>query len=160
MKKQGFTIVELLIVIVVIGVLAAISAVAYTGISKRADDAARVSESGQIEKKIRLREVETGSPIPSVEESTNKETLLSAYKLEPLDDVIIYKDGDCVDGGIECNTKKIYIRVIRYALGEQYSRIEWYYWSNAENDWLYKEISGDGQLTYGATGSGGPWIPE
>ncbi len=34
MKKQGFTIVELLIVIVVIGILAAISAVAYTGISK------------------------------------------------------------------------------------------------------------------------------
>lgn len=51
MKKQGFTIVELLIVIVVIGILAAISAVAYTGIGKRADDSARESTSNQIEKK-------------------------------------------------------------------------------------------------------------
>lgn len=51
MKRQGFTIVELLIVIVVIGILAAISIVAYTGISKRADDSARESTSNQIEKK-------------------------------------------------------------------------------------------------------------
>jgi prepilin-type N-terminal cleavage/methylation domain-containing protein len=36
-KQKGFTIVELLIVIVVIGILAAISIVAYTGITKQAN---------------------------------------------------------------------------------------------------------------------------
>lgn len=41
--KQGFTIVELLIVIVVIAVLAAITVVAYNGIKQRADNTARVA---------------------------------------------------------------------------------------------------------------------
>lgn len=35
-KRQGFTIVELLVVIVAIGVLAAITVVSYIGISQRA----------------------------------------------------------------------------------------------------------------------------
>lgn len=39
-KQRGFTIVELLIVVVVIAILAAISIVAYTGISNRANDSA------------------------------------------------------------------------------------------------------------------------
>jgi prepilin-type N-terminal cleavage/methylation domain-containing protein len=44
MNKRGFTVVELLIVIVVIGVLAAISLVAYNGVQKRAETAARYAE--------------------------------------------------------------------------------------------------------------------
>lgn len=43
-RTYGFTIVELLIVIVVIGILAAITVVAYNGIQKRANNTARVSE--------------------------------------------------------------------------------------------------------------------
>lgn len=42
-KEQGFTIVELLIVIVVIGILAAISVVAYTGITTNANRSAAQS---------------------------------------------------------------------------------------------------------------------
>lgn len=42
--SSGFTIVELLIVIVVIGILASITVVTYSGAQKRARNAARVSE--------------------------------------------------------------------------------------------------------------------
>jgi len=43
-KKQGFTIVELLIVVVVIGILASITVVAYSGIQSRANDTAVQSD--------------------------------------------------------------------------------------------------------------------
>ena len=48
---KGFTIVELLIVIVVIAILAAISIVAYTGIQNRAKASAGQQTAAQLEKK-------------------------------------------------------------------------------------------------------------
>ena len=43
-RQTGFTIVELLIVIVVIGILAAITIVAYNGIQTRAQNTQRINE--------------------------------------------------------------------------------------------------------------------
>lgn len=51
-NMSGFTIVELLIVIVVIAILAAISIVAYTGIQARARDSTRASDASQIKKAL------------------------------------------------------------------------------------------------------------
>lgn len=53
----GFTIVELLIVIVVIAILAAISVVAYSGVQSRARDNKRASDIATIERAIRAYEV-------------------------------------------------------------------------------------------------------
>lgn len=50
--KSGFTLVELLIVIVIIAILAAITAVAYNGIQSRARDSARTSAVQQIQKAL------------------------------------------------------------------------------------------------------------
>ena len=50
--SRGFTIVELLIVIVVIGILAAITIVAYNGITGKADTAAVHSSAGQAARKL------------------------------------------------------------------------------------------------------------
>ena len=52
--QRGFTIVELLIVIVVIAVLATISVVAFNGIQSRAQQARLVSEANSIAKKVEL----------------------------------------------------------------------------------------------------------
>ncbi|MBC7868728.1 prepilin-type N-terminal cleavage/methylation domain-containing protein [Candidatus Saccharibacteria bacterium] len=65
-KQLGFTIVELLIVIVVIGILAAISIVAYTGIQTRAQAAAVTSALGQTNKKLALYLVDNGTYPPDL----------------------------------------------------------------------------------------------
>lgn len=56
-RQLGFTIVELLIVIVVIGVLAAIVIVAYNGITNSAEDAAIESDLSNIAKKMEVYRV-------------------------------------------------------------------------------------------------------
>ncbi len=50
-KSQGFTIVELLIVVVVIAILAAITIVSYNGITNRANASAAKSSAASVQKK-------------------------------------------------------------------------------------------------------------
>lgn len=59
--QAGFTIVELLIVIVIIGILAAITVVAYNGIQNRANDTAIQSDVRNIFMKVRELEAINGS---------------------------------------------------------------------------------------------------
>ena len=51
-KSRGFTIVELLIVIVIIAILAAISIVAYTGITQRANNSSAKAAAQSLAKKM------------------------------------------------------------------------------------------------------------
>lgn len=60
-KQTGFTIVELLIVIVVIGILAAISIVAYSGIQDRAENARLQAGMSSLNKAIQLFYSENGT---------------------------------------------------------------------------------------------------
>jgi len=53
-KNQGFTIVELLIVVVVIAILAAITIVSYNGITNRANGSAAASNAANVLKKAEL----------------------------------------------------------------------------------------------------------
>lgn len=53
-RRSGFTIVELLIVIVVIAILAAVTIVAYNGITSRTKDARRLSDLASIQKGLEL----------------------------------------------------------------------------------------------------------
>lgn len=59
-NQTGFTIVELLIVIVVIGILAAITIVAFNGVQARANDTKIRSVAVQVEKALRLWRVDSG----------------------------------------------------------------------------------------------------
>lgn len=60
--SRGFTIVELLIVIVVIAILAAISVVAYNGVQTRAKDTLLHTRINEAESIIKLSLADTGHP--------------------------------------------------------------------------------------------------
>lgn len=62
--RRGFTIVELLIVIVIIGILAAIVIVAFNGIQGRAKDTAIRSDLANIAKKLELARSNNGANYP------------------------------------------------------------------------------------------------
>lgn len=63
-KQSGFTIVELLIVIVVIGILAAITIVAFNGVQDRANAAAVTSALQQAAKKVSIQAAINGGTNP------------------------------------------------------------------------------------------------
>ena len=60
-KQTGFTIVELLIVIVVIGILAAITIVAFNGIQNRSINTGRIQELASWQKLFQLYKAENGT---------------------------------------------------------------------------------------------------
>jgi len=65
-NKHGFTIVELLIVIVVIGILAVISVVAYNGIQNSARTAKMNADLTQLEKAITVARNSTGKTLAQI----------------------------------------------------------------------------------------------
>jgi len=60
-KQIGFTIVELLIVIVVIGILATITIAVYNGVQQRGRDSMRTSDVRSVQKAIEMYKIDTGS---------------------------------------------------------------------------------------------------
>jgi general secretion pathway protein G len=76
---NGFTIVELLIVIVVIGILAAISIVAYNGIQNRGYDTSVQSDLTNIAKKMHSEGVLNGDTYPMPTASMGIKVAKSAY---------------------------------------------------------------------------------
>lgn len=83
-NRFGFTIVELLIVIVVIGILAAISIVAYNNVQQKASDSRMRDGVAQFEKALQMWTVENGNTLMG---NSGSSTALSG--------------GKCTNGGSE-----------------------------------------------------------
>lgn len=69
-KQRGFTIVELLIVIVVIGILAAITIVAFNGVQQKAQSAKISSDLTNFDKAIEAARVNSGTVLMNITGST------------------------------------------------------------------------------------------
>jgi prepilin-type N-terminal cleavage/methylation domain-containing protein len=79
--SHGFTIVELLVVIVVIAILAAITVVAYNGVQARAYGVVITSDLANIVKKIEFYKVDNGAyPTANFPDSIGIRVSKSAYK--------------------------------------------------------------------------------
>jgi prepilin-type N-terminal cleavage/methylation domain-containing protein len=114
--KSGFTIVELLIVIVVIAILAAITVVTYSGIRSRANDARRISDANAIVKAIHAYLAENGTlpPFTSVGGSWEQ-----SYT-EPAGQFMEYLDGYGISGSAPVdpvNNSTYHYRYYRYSAG-------------------------------------------
>lgn len=84
-EKHGFTIVELLIVVVVIAILAAISIVSYTGITDRSRVSTAMSELSTMRKKFDIYKIDNGSYPTRTDDATWKRLLTEV--VGPLDGV-------------------------------------------------------------------------
>jgi len=76
-KDQGFTIVELLVVIVVIGILAAITIVSYTGITARANTSANKQNASSVVAAAQTYYADNSSVFPAT--SGTSATVLAAF---------------------------------------------------------------------------------
>ena len=69
-KRTGFTIVELLIVITVIAILASITVVAFNGVQQRARAVKQTTDVRNIESTLRVSQVESGGNYPANGDTT------------------------------------------------------------------------------------------
>lgn len=171
--RTGFTIVELLIVVVVIAILVAVTIVAYNGITAKANDSARLTDASAIEKAIQLRHVEHGTSLPVSSQnypSYTREGVLGLYDLQSLAERVVVVNYDEVSPP-DFDRQKIYLNLYIACIGNQsgehcsmpwtISSVGYAHWSNTENAWLHMEMvfnNGSGEIhKYDRPATDGPF---
>lgn len=144
LKRRGFTIVELLIVIVVIGILAAISIVAYNGIQARAAMTKKETVINNAHKQFELHRVEfdsypntyddwSGVVDTAALEHTNIDT--SNFKVDPFSHSIDWYD--TTEYTYEKSTVYISSYYTQYSSGSSWT-LSFLYWDDRESEWVMK----------------------
>ena len=98
-QKSGFTIVELLIVIVVIGILAAITIVSFNGVQTRAKTTSTINAAGVYVKAIKLLIAEGNT------DASFNGTSFAANCLGPIEN---YPAGTCTGMGVNASVKSAF----------------------------------------------------
>ena len=128
----GFTIIELLIVIVVIAILSALSMVVYGGIRERADDSVKESLSAQIKKKVATHGVVAGTRVLSRSDIATESSILAAYEIPQLSYEIVYDSDGTPD---DPDKSKVYMGYQLY--NDLSGHVAWAYWSNKDGLWVH-----------------------
>lgn len=139
-NSDGFTIVEILIAIVIIGILAAISVVTYNGIQDRARDTARMIAIQDMKKSINLYTVLNDGALPRPSSSVidnNGAICLGTKENYPASGP--YAEGECeIRGGSRISVDDTYNSALLEATG---SVPDGSFPSMSENGWHQRGIS-------------------
>lgn len=134
-KVTGFTIVELLIVVVVIAILAAITIVSYNGITARAADAKMATYASNIEKGAQLHQADKGT-YGHGGVTTSKDVVLELYGIRQLSgDILVCGSGSISDEDCDApyDKTKVYVYI-------DSTMIWWNVWRNSENTWVLYDL--------------------
>lgn len=163
-RERGFTIVELLIVIVVIAILAAISLVAYSGFQNRASDAAVTSDLSNLARQFNLFKVDDGSYPDTIADLTRiKSTVTkSAYdtsSTSPYNVVVCYGNEaqDFSVVSISKSGKRFYITNTS-AISEYTASSNWTH-STSYITMCTNTLAGSTFISGGAGYANGDWRP-
>lgn len=149
-KFAGFTIVELLVVIVVIGVLATITIVSFMGVQERATKASLISDLGNASKQLSMELVETGA-YPATLSEFNNGSGLSASADTTYSDYFPTSTGYCITAtkGGTTSYRITDSSVARKGVcagpdKDRFSVIKWDYWVTGTGSITGYSINGDG----------------
>lgn len=138
-RTNGFTIVELLIVIVVIGILAAIVIVAYTGVQARAQVAKKESDISQMRNKFSIYSIDNNRyPATALELNDALDSALMQASYLPAVD-----EDSC--GSNTHFTKKQYCVESFYDEDYDYTGYTIVYWNDVTRRWIKIDNSMIGQ---------------
>jgi type IV pilus assembly protein PilA len=137
-QQKGFTIIELLIVIVVIGILAAIGFVAYGNVTKSARDSDREADAGSIAKKAEEIYSEKGQYPADIAEIAALDGIDAKTLTSP-------NGRAAVDGGAtlgSCTTEPVSVATDEYCyiVTTDQAQMEVRHWDESEN--ITKSITG------------------
>ena len=158
--RRGFTIVELLIVVVVIAILAAITIVAYNGVTSRANDSARQADANALMKKIEMRFAESGEYGYGygAERPESRDALLEIYGIQTLgSSMVVCGYDDCPTSSDPADEIFDKSKVYLWASEEM---VKVSYWSNTDGHWTHQvRLASPNQAPYVWDRPGGDVCP-